>query len=113
MKLRRLRFLAAISLALSSLFGVGIRVVSAHAQYQSSTPQANSTVSSAPNLVQITYTQELAEIHISILGPHGTEVTTAPAKFDLGEPHQRERPDGRRWARGVHGALAQRLRRRR
>jgi methionine-rich copper-binding protein CopC len=83
MMLRRLRFLAAISLASSGLFGVGIRVVSAHAQYQSSTPQANSTVSAAPNLVKITYTQELAEIHISIKGPHGTEVTTAPAKFDL------------------------------
>jgi methionine-rich copper-binding protein CopC len=83
MMLRRLRFLAAISLACSGLFGVGIRVVSAHAQYQSSTPQANSTVSAAPNQVLITYTQELAEIHISILGPHGTEVTTAPAKFDL------------------------------
>jgi len=40
-------------------------------------------VASAPNLVQITYTQELAEIHIAISGPHGTEVTTAPAKFDL------------------------------
>src|SRR4051794_22581373 len=45
--------------------------------------QAKSTVSSAPSLVQITYTQVLAEIHISIAGPHGTEVTTASAKFDL------------------------------
>ena len=81
--LRRLRFLAAMSVAFSGLFGVGIRVASAHAQYQSSTPQANLTVASAPSQVQITYTQELAEIHISITGPHGTEVTTAPAKFDL------------------------------
>jgi methionine-rich copper-binding protein CopC len=83
MMLRCLRLLAAMSLALSVLFGVGIRVASAHAQYQGSTPQASSTVPSAPSEVQITYTQELAEIHISITGPHGSEVTTAPAKFDL------------------------------
>jgi methionine-rich copper-binding protein CopC len=79
----RLRFFAALTLALSCAFGIGIGVVSAHAQYQSSTPQANSTISAAPSTVQITYTQELSEIHISIMGPHGTEVTTAPAKFDL------------------------------
>jgi len=83
MILRRLRFLAAVCLAFSGLFGVGTGVVSAHAQYQSSTPQANSTVSSAPSQLQVTYTQELADIHISIMGPHGTEVTTGPAKFDL------------------------------
>jgi methionine-rich copper-binding protein CopC len=83
MMLRRLRILAAISMAFAGLFGVGVHVVSAHAQYQSSTPPAGSTVSTAPSQVQITYTQELAEIHISIMGPHGTEVTTAAAKFDL------------------------------
>ena len=84
---RRLRFLAALVLALSSLFGVSVGVVSAHAQYGSSTPAANSTVQAAPSVVLITYTQELADIHISIMGPHGGEVTTAPAKFDLAERH--------------------------
>jgi methionine-rich copper-binding protein CopC len=87
MILRRLRFLAAITLACSGLFGIGVRAVSAHAQYQSSTPPANSTIPAAPGTVQIAYSQELAEIHISITGPHGTEVTTVPAKFDLENRH--------------------------
>ena len=80
---RRLRYLAASVLALSTLFGPGIGSVSAHAQYVSSTPPANSTVSTAPTVLQITYSEELSDIHINIAGPHGTEVTTAPAKFDL------------------------------
>jgi copper resistance protein C len=84
---RRLRFLAAITLALSSLFGISVGVVSAHAQYASSTPAANSTVQAAPSVVLITYTQELADVHISITGPHGGEVTTAPARFDLAQRH--------------------------
>jgi len=79
--------MAAITLALSSLFGISVGVVSAHAQYASSTPPANATVQSAPSIMQITYTQELADIHISILGPHGKEVTTAPVKFDLAQRH--------------------------
>jgi copper resistance protein C len=83
----RLRFLAATTLALSSLFGFSVGAVSAHAQYASSTPPANSTVSAAPAIVQITYTQELSDIHISITGPDGKEVTTAPAKFDLENRH--------------------------
>jgi methionine-rich copper-binding protein CopC len=89
---RRLRFMAATSLALSSLFGISVGVVAAHAQYASSTPTANSTVQTAPGVVQITYTQELADIHISITGPHGREVTTAPAKFDLAERHNASVP---------------------
>src|SRR5579859_1790651 len=83
----RLRFIAAITLALSNLFGLSVGVVSAHAQYASSTPAANATVQAAPSLVQITYSQELSDIQISILGPHGKEVTTAPAKFDLSQRH--------------------------
>jgi len=83
----RLRFLAALTLALSSLFGISVGVVSAHAQYASSTPAANSIAQAAPSVVLITYTQELADIHISISGPHGAEVTTAPAKFDLEQRH--------------------------
>jgi methionine-rich copper-binding protein CopC len=79
--------MAAVTLALANLFGVGVGVVSAHAQYGGSTPAASATVSAAPSTVQITYTQELSEIHISITGPHGSEVTTAPAKFDLENRH--------------------------
>lgn len=83
----RLRIMAASILALSSLFGVSVGVVSAHAQYASSSPPANATLQAAPGVVQITYTQELADIHIAITGPHGGEVTTAPAKFDLAQRH--------------------------
>src|SRR3954452_3871012 len=83
----RLRFMAALMLALSSLFGLSLGSASAHAQYASSTPPANSTLSAAPASVQITYTEELASIKISILGPHGTEVTPNPAAFDLENRH--------------------------
>jgi methionine-rich copper-binding protein CopC len=64
----------------------------AHAQYAGSTPAAGSTVPTAPGVVQVTYTEELSEIHISITGPHGGEVTTAPAKFDLENRHQASVP---------------------
>lgn len=84
---RRLRVLAATTLALSSLFGISVGVVSAHAQFASSTPAPNSTISAAPATVQITYTQELSDIQIKITGPDGSEVTTAPAKFDLEQRH--------------------------
>ena len=83
MSSRRLRFLAATILALSCALGIGVGLVSAHAQYTSSTPPANATVASAPGSVQITFSQELSDIKISITGPHGSEVATAPAKFDL------------------------------
>jgi len=74
------------------MFAFGAPVASAHAQYAGSTPGAGSTVSAAPSVLQITYTQELSDIHISITGPHGGEVTTAPAKFDLENRHQASVP---------------------
>jgi methionine-rich copper-binding protein CopC len=86
--------MAATTLALSSLFGISVGVVSAHAQYAGSTPAANATVSAAPSVLQITYTQELADIRISITGPHGSDVTTAPAKFDLANRHNASVPVG-------------------
>jgi copper resistance protein C len=89
---RRLRFAAAAVLALSCSLGVSVGMVSAHAQYSSSTPAANATVPTAPSLVQITFTQELADIHISITGPDGSEATTAPAKFDLEQRHNASVP---------------------
>jgi copper resistance protein C len=89
---RRLRFMAATMLAISSLFGISVGVVSAHAQYASSTPAANATISAAPSVVQITYTQELSDIQISITGPDGSNVTTAPAKFDLAQRHNASVP---------------------
>jgi copper resistance protein C len=83
----RLRLMAASILALSSLFGISVGVVSAHAQYAGSTPGANATVTAAPTVVRITYTQELSDIQIKITGPDGSEVTTALAKFDLAQRH--------------------------
>jgi len=74
-------------LALASLFAIGAGVVSAHAQYAGSTPAANATVSAAPSVVQITYTQELGDIDISITGPDGSSVTTGLAKIGLGQRH--------------------------
>jgi methionine-rich copper-binding protein CopC len=84
----RLRFMAALTLALSCLFGSGVGLASAHAQYDGSTPAANSTVSAAPTTLQINYTEELSAIQISVKGPHGAEVTTAPATFNLENRHQ-------------------------
>jgi methionine-rich copper-binding protein CopC len=84
---RRFRVAAAMTLALSGLFGISGGRVWAHAQYAGSVPAANSSVQAAPSVVQITFTEELADIRISITGPHGAEVTTAPAKFDLEQRH--------------------------
>jgi methionine-rich copper-binding protein CopC len=84
--------MAASTLALSTLFGISFGVAFAHAQYASSTPAANATVSAAPTSVQITCTQELADIQIKITGPDGSEVTTAPAKFDLSQRHNASVP---------------------
>ena len=83
MSSRCLRFVAATILALSGALGVGVGLVSAHAQYTSSTPPPNATLASAPASVQITFSQELSDIKMSISGPHRSEVTTAPAKFYL------------------------------
>lgn len=62
-------------------------VVSAHAQYQSSTPPANGTVSAAPTTVQVTWTQELASIQFTITGPDGSNIVTGPATIDLEQRH--------------------------
>jgi methionine-rich copper-binding protein CopC len=84
----RLRFVAALTLALSTVFGFGAGIASAHAQYASSTPAANATVQSASTTLQIAYTEELSDIKISVTGPDGSEVTTAPATFNLENRHQ-------------------------
>jgi methionine-rich copper-binding protein CopC len=83
---------AAAALVLPCLYAATTAVVLAHAQYSGSTPAANATVSAAPSSVQITYTQELSDIHASIKGPDGSEVTTAAAKFDLENRHNASVP---------------------
>jgi methionine-rich copper-binding protein CopC len=89
---RRLRIMAASILALSTLLGMNVGLVSAHAQYSGSTPGANSTVSAVPNPLQIVFTQELADIQISVKGPGGAQVNTGPAKFDLEQRHNASVP---------------------
>ena len=79
----RVRVAASGAVALVTVLAMTASVASAHAQYGSSAPAANATVSDAPTTLQITYTQELADIKIAITGPDGSNVTTAPAKFDL------------------------------
>ena len=88
----RLRVAAALTLALSTVFGSGMGTASAHAQYASSTPSANATVQNAPSALQITFTEELSNIKISITGPQGGEVTTAPATFNLENRRQASVP---------------------
>lgn len=83
MLIHRVRVAASGAVALFTVLAMTASVASAHAQYASSTPSANSTVSDPPATVQITYTQELADIKVAITGPDGSNVTTGPAKFDL------------------------------
>ena len=92
MFVRRLRIVAASTLACSTLFAFSAGFVSAHAQYGSSTPAANGTVDSAPSTLQITYTQELSDIQIVVTGPDGSSVTTGQAKFDLAQRHNASVP---------------------
>jgi methionine-rich copper-binding protein CopC len=82
----RLRSVIAALLCIFALVA-STGVVSAHAQYQSSTPSANGTVSAAPSTVQVTWTQELASIQFTITGPDGSNVVTGPATIDLAQRH--------------------------
>lgn len=83
MLIHRLRLAGSSAVALFIVFALAAGVASAHAQYSGSTPAANATVSDAPTTVQITFTQELSDIQITVTGPDGSNVTTGPAKFDL------------------------------
>jgi len=65
----------------------GPTVVSAHAQYSSSTPAANATVNAAPTIVTVTWTQELASIQFTITGPDGSNEVNGPAQINLEERH--------------------------
>jgi copper resistance protein C len=78
---------AAIGVLLLALALSGAINVSAHAQYASSNPPANSTVQTAPAAVQVTWTEELGSVKFNIAGPDGSEVTTGPAQINLEERH--------------------------
>jgi copper resistance protein C len=82
----RVRSLIATVLGIAALVA-NPGVVSAHAQYQSSTPPANGTLTAAPSTVQVTWTQELASIQFTITGPDGSNVVTGPAAIDLAQRH--------------------------
>jgi methionine-rich copper-binding protein CopC len=72
---------------------VSTAVVSAHAQYQSSTPAANATVAAAPSSVMVTWTQELAAIQFTITAPDGmTNVAAGLASIDLAKRHNASVP---------------------
>jgi methionine-rich copper-binding protein CopC len=79
---RGLRLALALCVLATLAIG-GAAVASAHAQYASSTPPANASLSAAPTSLAITFTEELASIQISVTGPHGSEVTTGKAAIDL------------------------------
>jgi methionine-rich copper-binding protein CopC len=72
-------------LTFTALEGAG--PVWAHAQFQSSTPAPNATLSSAPAMVQVTWTQELASVQFTISGPDGSNVVAGPTKIDLTQRH--------------------------
>jgi copper resistance protein C len=87
----RLRSIAT-GLSLVALLVASTATVSAHAQYQTSTPAANATVPAAPSTVQVTWTQELASIQFTITGPDGSNVVTGPAQIDLEMRHNASVP---------------------
>jgi methionine-rich copper-binding protein CopC len=87
----RLRSIAT-GVSLVALLVASTATVSAHAQYQTSTPAANATLSAAPGTVQVTWTQELASIQFTITGPDGSNVVTGPAQIDLAMRHNASVP---------------------
>ena len=75
-----------LAMVLTGIVARGIgsaTVASAHARYASSTPAANATLNAAPASLAITYSEELASLQVSVMGPHGSEVTTGAASIDL------------------------------
>ena len=82
----RFRMRTACSLvAAIALLGTTTLVASAHARFQSSIPAANGTVAAAPATVQATFTEELKTVSLTVTGPGGATVSTAPASINLQE----------------------------
>jgi len=94
----RSKFSNGFRLGASALLGLdmlatrGTGVAWAHAQYGGSTPGANSTISALPNMLQISYSQEVSAIQILVTGPDGSNATTGQATFDLENRHQTSVP---------------------
>jgi methionine-rich copper-binding protein CopC len=85
--IRRCRTLGISGISLVVVLAASVGIASAHAQYQSSTPPANGTVSATPSTVQVTWTQELASLQFTITGPDGSNVVSGPAAIDLAQRH--------------------------
>ena len=79
-----LRFVAVAALGITALIA-STAVVSAHAQYQSSSPPANGTVSAVPSAVRVSWSEELSAIQFTITGPDGSNVVNGPATIDLAQ----------------------------
>jgi methionine-rich copper-binding protein CopC len=67
--------------ALGLLLTAGL--ASAHAQFQSSTPPASGTVTTLPDTLQATYSEELSSIRFDITGPNRVSATGGDPKIDL------------------------------
>lgn len=81
---RSIRLAIAVILVVAAL-STGTTVSFAHANYVSSTPPANATLTAAPASLAITFSEELSSIQITVTGPHGAEVTTSRASIDLAQ----------------------------
>src|SRR4051812_19291147 len=79
------RIAIAASAATILVFLFGMTLVFAHAKYDSSTPAAESTITSMPASVQVTFTEELRAVTLNVIGPDGSPVSTGQASIDLAE----------------------------
>jgi len=85
---RLCRSIGTIAFTLTALLIASTGLASAHAQYQSSSPPANGTVSATPSTLSVTWTQELASIQFTVTAPDGsTNVVNGPAQINLAERH--------------------------
>jgi methionine-rich copper-binding protein CopC len=82
-RFQTLRVLLPTALAALAMI-VSASLVSAHAQFVNSTPAANSSVSSLPDTLQVTYSEELASVQFTITGPDGSNAAAGSATIDLG-----------------------------
>ncbi len=86
----KLKSLVAFVAAAFLLALVAIGSVSAHAELNRSVPQASSTVEDAPKLVEIWFTEEIAEgSKIEVTDAAGTHVQMGEAALDLMDPDRK------------------------
>lgn len=87
MKFKSFVGLVAATLLLALVTTTG---VSAHAELDRSLPEADATVTESPKLVEIWFTQEIAEgSKIEVTDSDGTDVTDGDAALDLMDPDRK------------------------